>query len=111
MNFQIEERRTWVRSGTHTTVFDRDPDFDFFRNDPTGLMVRTLRIWLAETRGKGSTPRAYLGSIRACRFGLEGPELYRLFRKTTACAPQVGVPAPVLRRRLALLLRARLKSN
>jgi hypothetical protein len=31
--FHIEERRAWVRSQTHTIVFDSDPEFAHFAED------------------------------------------------------------------------------
>ena len=28
MHFVVEERKAWVRTQTHTLIFDRDPDFE-----------------------------------------------------------------------------------
>ena len=66
MHFHFEERQAWLRSNTHTIVFDRDPDFAHFANDPTGRIKRLLRIWLAEPRESGLKLRAYLGTIGFC---------------------------------------------
>ena len=69
MYFHVEERRAWIRTQTHTVVYDRDPDYGRFAKDPTGAVKRMLRIWLAE--GKGDRPylRAYLGTVTFCFMG------------------------------------------
>ncbi len=60
----FEERRAWVRSRTHTVVFERDIDFDRFAADPTGHVDHVVRIWLAELNGRRAQPSAYLGAVR-----------------------------------------------
>jgi len=105
MYFHVEERRAWIRTHTHTVVYDRDPDYRRFAKDSTGAVKLMLRIWLAE--GKGGRPylRAYLGTVTFCFMGPSFRELYRLFHLTTRAAKAAGTEDKVLRRRLAGLLR------
>ena len=106
MFFHIEERRAWLRSHTHTIVFDRDPDFARFVRDTSGDIRRMLRIWLAESREEKPYLRAYLGTICFCATGPSRQEISRVFRRTSAFAPAAKEPARALRRRLAGALRA-----
>ena len=70
MYFHVEERRAWIRTQTHTVVYDRDPEYGRFAKDSTGVVKRMLRIWLAE--GKGDKPylRAYLGTVTSVLWDL-----------------------------------------
>lgn len=106
--FHIEERRAWMRTSTHTTVFDRDPEFERFRGDPTGTIKRLMRIWLAEPGADRWIPRAYLGCVGFCASGPSRCEVARLLRHTLACAEMAGQPGRVLCHRLLTLLRQRL---
>ena len=36
MFFHVEQRRAWVRTNTHTVVYDSDPDYMRFARDPSG---------------------------------------------------------------------------
>jgi len=105
MYFHVEERRAWIRTHTHTVVYDRDPDYCRFAKDSTGAVKRMLRIWLAE--GKGDRPylRAYLGTVTFCFMGPSFRELYRLFHLTSRAAKSAGTPDKALRHRLTCLLR------
>ncbi len=105
MFFHVVERRAWVRTLTHTVVYDRDPDYGRFAKDSTGSVKRMLRIWLAE--GKGDRPylRAYLGTVTFCFIGPSFRELYRLFRLTSRAAKAAGAEDKALRQRLAGMLR------
>ncbi len=105
MYFHVEERRAWIRTQTHTVVYDRDPDYGRFAKDSTGTVKRMLRIWLAE--GKGDKPylRAYLGTVTFCFMGPSFRELYRLFHLTSRAAKAAGTEDKALRHRLTGLLR------
>jgi len=105
MFFHIEERRAWIRTHTHTVVYDRDPDYARFAKDSTGAVKRMLRIWLAEPKGDRPYLCAYLGTVSFCFMGPSFRELYRLFHLTSKAAKAAGKPAKVLRHRLAALLR------
>lgn len=93
MFFHVEERQAWLRWRTHTIVFDRDPDFARFAQDPTGRRKRLLRIWLAEPGAGRPYLRAYLGTVTFCATGPSFPELCRLFRFTSKAAADAGQPA------------------
>jgi len=71
MFFHVEERRAWIRTQTHTVIYDRDPDFLYFSKDPSGTVKRMIRIWLAEPGGEKPHLRAYL---------LKLPRLHLIFR-------------------------------
>ena len=103
--FHVEQRSAWVRTTTHTIVYDRDPDFPRFAHDPSGSVKHMLRIWLAE-RGKGRPLlRAYLGTVTFCFMKPSVKDLRRLFHPTTAAAKAAGQSAGALRHDLADLLR------
>jgi hypothetical protein len=105
MFFHVEERRAWVRTQTHTVVYDRDPDYCRFAKDSTGTVKRMLRIWLAEPKEDGAYLRAYLGTVTFCLMGPSFRELYRLFHLTSKAAKSAGKDGKTLRHRLAVLLR------
>jgi hypothetical protein len=102
MHFHVEQRRAWVRTRSHTLVFDRDPDFEYFCKDRSGEIKQLYRIWLADTP---ANKRAYLGSIRHCQTGWPYEDLIHLFRRASHSAKQVGIPPRTLRPRLAGFLR------
>ncbi len=102
MHFLVEQRRAWVRTQTHTLVFDRDPDFGRFSQNPTGEIKQLYRIWLADNP---ANKRAYLGSIRRCKTGWPYEDLIHFFRRASRSAAQVGVSPRTLRPRLAGFLR------
>ena len=103
MVFHIEERRAWVRSHTHTIVFDRDPEFSRFAQDPSGKIKLMLRVWLADDRS--GTLRDYLGTVTFCATGPSMRDLRRLFRFTSASARKGEAPTDILGRTLKNLLR------
>lgn len=105
MFFHVEERRAWVRTQTHTVVYDRDPDYGRFAKDPTGTVKRMLRIWLAEPKEYRPYLRAYLGTVTFCFMGPTFRELYRLFHLTSRAAKAAGTEDKALRHRLSGLLR------
>lgn len=82
------ERRAWVRTGDHTVVFDRDPDFVRFLADSSGSVLRILRIWVADADTDAPRIRHYLGSVRRCECGgwMSHRELIRLFRRAIKAA-------------------------
>lgn len=102
MRFLIEERQAWVRTQTHTLVFDRDPDFPRFSRDPSGTVKKLYRVWLEDTP---RTPKTYLGSARLCADGWSLQELTRLFRRVSRYANGAGIPSRGLRLQLADRLR------
>ena len=103
--FHVEERRAWIRTSTHTVVFDHDPDYSRFARDPGGSVKRMLRIWLAESRGERPYMRAYLGTVTFCFTGPSFRDMCRLFHLTTRAARTAGQSAKALRNDLAALLR------
>ena len=105
MFFHVEERKAWVRTGTHTIVYDRDPDYPRFERDPSGSVKRMLRIWLAERNAGKLLLRTYLGTVTFCFMKPSLKDLYRLFHLTTAAAKAAGQSARAFRRDLADMLR------
>lgn len=105
MFFHVEERRAWVRTSTHTVVYDHDPDYRRFVLDPTGTVKHMLRIWLAEPKGDRPYLRAYLGTVTFCFIAPSFRELCRLFHLTSKAAKAAGQSAKALRANLADLLR------
>ena len=103
--FHVEQRTAWIRTTTHTVVYDRDPDYPRFVKDPGGTIKRMLRIWLAEPGGDRPYLRAYLGTVTFCFTGPSFRELSRLFHLTTRAAKAAGQSAKSLRNDLAALLR------
>ncbi len=83
MDVLLSQRQAWVRTGTHTVVFDHDADFPRFRADPTGQLKRLLRIWLVINGDANRDPqrRTYLGACRLCAGHLEWSDLLRLLRR------------------------------
>ena len=103
--FHVEQRSAWVRTGTHTIVYDRDPDYLRFARDPSGSVKRMLRIWLAERNAEKPLLRAYLGTVTLCFMKPSFRDLCRLFHLTTKAAKAAGQSAKTLRHDLADLLR------
>lgn len=111
MFFHTEERRAWIRTHTHTVVYDRDPDFPRFSVDPSGTVKRMLRIWLAEPGAGRPLLHAYLGTVTFCFSGPSFRDLCRLFRLTSRAAKLVGHSAGALRQDLADLLRRNIQQE
>lgn len=103
--FHVEQRKAWIRTSTHTVVYDRDPDYPRFARDPGGSVKRMLRIWLAEPGSDRPALRAYLGTVTFCFTGPSFRDLCRLFHLTTKAAKVAGQSAKALRNELAVLLR------
>ena len=103
--FHVEQRSAWIRTGTHTIVYDRDPDYPHFVKDPGGSVKRMLRIWLAEGDADRPLLRAYLGTVTFCFMKPSVKDLHRLFHLTTTAAKAAGRSAKALRRQLADMLR------
>ena len=110
MKFYIEERRAWVRTGTHTFIRDVDPDFARFQTDRSGALRRMLRIWQTGGKAGRSTARHYLGRIGICGAGPARPDLVNVLRRAANGARRSGESGRLARRRLADLLRGYLKS-
>ena len=105
MFFHVEQRRAWVRTTTHTIVYDHDPDYMRFARDPSGKVKRMLRIWLAEYKTDQTCLCAYLGTVTFCFIRPSFRDLCRLFHLTTTAAKAAGESAKALRHDLADLLR------
>jgi hypothetical protein len=105
MFFHIEQRSAWIRTSTHTVVYDRDPGYIRFARNPSGKVKRMLRIWLAERNVDKPLLRAYLGTVTFCFMKPSFRDLYRLFHHTTKAANAAGQSAKALRHELADLLR------
>jgi hypothetical protein len=103
--FHVEKRSAWVRTTTHTVIYDRDPDYHRFEKDPSGSIKYMLRIWLAERNPDKLLLRNYLGTVTFCFMKPSLKDLYRLFHLTTLAARAAGHSARALRRDLADLLR------
>ena len=103
--FHVEQRSAWVRTRTHTIVYDRDPDYARFAHDPSGSVKHMLRIWLAERNAEKPLLRAYLGTVTFCFMKPSLKDLYRLFHLTTMATKAAGQSARALRHDLADLLR------
>jgi hypothetical protein len=103
--FHVEERRAWIRTSTHTIVYDLDPDYPRFEKDPGGAVKRMLRIWLAEPKDGEPYLLAYLGTVMFCFTVPSFRDLCRLLRFTSRAAKAVGQSARALRYDLAHLLR------
>jgi hypothetical protein len=105
MFFHIEQRRAWVRRHKRIIVYDRDPDYARFAQDPSGTIKLMLRIWLAEPKGGQPYLYAYLGTVTFCFTGPSVQDVFRLFRFTSKAATEANQSARALRRDLAVLLR------
>ena len=101
------ERRAWMRLASHTVVFDREPDYLRFAEDPSGSVIRILHLWLAEPPLDSPTIRHYLGSVRRCDCGgwVSRWEVVQLFRRATAAAVLAGENTRCLRHALTGYLR------
>jgi hypothetical protein len=101
------EWRAWMRLASHTVVFDREPDFLRFSEDPSGSVIRILHLWLAEPPLDLPTVRHYLGSVRRCDCGgwVSRGEVVHLFRRATAAALLAGENGWRLRHTLSGYLR------
>ena len=86
-----------MRTGTHTVVFDRDPDFPRFAADPSGCLHSLLRIW----RYHDGKDAHYLGSCRVCAGSPRWSDLMRLFRRVRSDRPLRRALAAALRRHLS----------
>lgn len=89
MNIHIEERRAWLRSKTHTIVFDRDADFDEVSTQGDGQPLRLLRVWLTDARGDPPRVRGYLGTLRLFDGVPSDDDLDGLRRRAVELAPLV----------------------
>lgn len=105
--FVADERRAWMRLRDHVVVFERDPDFARFLLDPSGSVLRVLRIWVTGPGTKSPANLHYVGSIRRCDCGgwMSHRELLRLFRRARLSARKVGLRADTFRVRLSAFLR------
>lgn len=111
MFFHVEERKAWIRTHTHTVVYDRDPDFPRFASDPSGRIKRMVRIWLAEPGPGQPCLLAYLGTITFCFIGPSFRDLCRLFHLASRAAKAAGRSAREPRRELAALIRQYIKEE
>jgi hypothetical protein len=105
MYFHIEERRAWIRTQSHTVVFDRDPEYARFVQDPRGIIRRIVRVWVAEPAQGFAHKRAYLGALLLWANRTSISEVNRMFRKASACASSSGESPKELRRQLMGTLR------
>lgn len=105
MYFHIEERQAWIRTQTHTVVFDRDPEFARFVQDPAGYIQRIVRVWAAEPGQAHPYKREYLGALILLANQASLSELSRMFRKVSGYATCSGESPKDLRRGLTETLR------
>ena len=111
MFFHVEQRTAWIRTRTHTVVYDRDPDYARFAKDPSGTVKRMVRIWLAEPGAGRPNLRAYLGTVTFCFIGPSFRDLCRLFHLASRAAKAAGEPAKALRGDLAGLIRGYMREE
>jgi hypothetical protein len=111
MFFYIEERRMWLRTGTHTVLRDMDPQFARFVEGPNGQIQRMLRIWLAEPQQVKPCLQAYLGTVNCWAGASAYREFRRLFRFASRAAAGTGRPARDLRRLLKQTLRKYMRES
>ena len=106
-HFVSDERRAWMRLRDHIVIFERDPDFPRFVGDPSGSVLRILRIWVTCPESESPELRHYVGSVRRCECGgwMSHGELFRLFRRATVSARHIGESAHTFRARLSRFLR------
>ncbi len=82
MDVLLSQRQAWVRTGTHTVVFDHDPEFSRFRWNTTGQIKGLLRVWvILDADADDARQPHYLGACRLCAGHLEWSDLLRLFRR------------------------------
>lgn len=105
--FLTDERRVWMRLRDHVVIFERDPEFDRFRADPSGSVLRILRIWVAHPGPELCDVRHYVGSVRhwECGGWMSRRELFRLFRRATTTARRLEMSARSFRACLSRFLR------
>ena len=105
--FVADEKRAWMRLRDHVVIFERDPDFRRFLANPSGSVLRVVRIWVASEDSDPPRIRRYLGSIRRCSCGgwMSHRELVRLFRRATDAAGDIGERADKFRASLSVFLR------
>ncbi len=109
MEVVVSQRQAWVRTGTHTVVFDHDREFPRFRKDVTGELKGLLRIWLTtdnEQPDKVSN-RWYLGACRLCAGQSEWSDVLRLLRRLRVLVADAGRRRQVRQGVLATLRRYR----
>ena len=96
-----------MRLSDHLVIFEREPAFVRFVADPTGSVLRVVRIWVAFNDSDPPRIRRYLGSIRRCECGgwMSHRELIRLFRRATIAARHIGERADTFRASLSAFLR------
>jgi len=96
-----------MRLRDHIVIFERDPAFRRFLKNPSGSVLRVVRIWVASQDSDPPRIRRYLGSIRRCQCGgwMSHRELVRLFRRATIAASHIGERADKFRASLSLFLR------
>ncbi len=102
MDLTVRVRRAWVRTRSHTVVFDRDPDFARFSRDPSGEVQGLLQIWV---HGWPHADCEYLGSLRLCSGRFHSLEVLRLYRRATGWAQRVGENPTGVRHALGRWLR------
>ena len=64
----------WVRTGTHTVVFEDDPEYARFAADPSGSVRTFVRIWLM---GWDAAP-SYVGGVWRLGHRVQKSELRRV---------------------------------
>jgi hypothetical protein len=105
--FVTAERRAWMRLRDHIVIFEGDPAFVRFCKDPSGSILRVLRIWVETPVPDSQRVQHYVGSVRRCQCGgwMSHRELCRLFRRASVTARRLGEDASIFRTRLATFLR------
>ena len=74
MFFLFEKRRCWVRSHSHTTVFENEPEFEHFVSEGDGELRTFVRIWLM---GWEDAP-SYVGGVWTQNNRVQRSELQRV---------------------------------
>ncbi len=105
MRIHIEERRAWMRTTSHTIVFDRDEDFDEISSQGEGQPLRILRVWLTDAQGDPPKMRGYLGTLRLFDGEPSEEDLDGLHQRAAELAPLARKRPAALKRDVTEALR------
>jgi len=111
MYFHLEERQAWIRTQSHTVVFDRDPEYASFVHDQRGIIQRIVRVWVAEPAHDIPYKREYLGALMLWANRASIAEVNRMFRKASVYASCSKESPKEFRRRLMSTLRQYIRSK
>jgi len=100
-----------MRLRSHTVVFERDPEWSRFHDDPSGKIVRILQLWWTDPHCGTEKARHFLGNIRYSGGWMSRPEVSLLYRRITAAARLENESGPLWRGKLSQFLRGHIHSE